>query len=137
MFVVGSSLKETSHNFSLFVRHISIKLLNVTNYHLDLSFCVYQFPRQALSTNFTELLNTDTLDCRYIADTLDFKTVFTSSFGPVTKEIYFTAQLIINVRISFYESNIFKFKKLLELYDNYLGSDTRVIFQVNHGDKIW
>ena len=60
-----------------------------------------------------------------------------SSFGPVTKGICSTAQLIINVRISFYESNIFNFKKLQELHENYLGSDTRVIFQVNHEDKKW
>ena len=137
MFVLGSSLKEKSDNFLLFVRYISIKFLNITNYHLDLSFCVHQFPRQALPTNFTELLATDTLNCRYIADTLDFKTIFMSSFGPVTKGICSTAQLIINVRISFYESNIFNFKKLQELYENYLGSDTRVIFQVNHKDKKW
>ena len=86
MFVVGSSLKEKIDSFGLIFRYIFIKLLSFTNYHLDLTFFVYKFPsvqnikrkqrfagdlesffspRQALHTDFAELL-----------DTLDFKTIF-------------------------------------------------------------
>ena len=44
MFVVRSSLKEKSSTFASFAKHILIKLLELTNYRLDLCFDIYKSP---------------------------------------------------------------------------------------------